>query len=543
MLATVAGGDRPAGAVVAVATAKRAARSGAIWGALFGLLVANEALTYKTNFPTAESRATAVAAGASRGLTAVIGPAREVDTLGGWLAWRTFGLLVIVGAIWGLLAATRLLRREEDAGRWELYLAGRTARRHAAVQGLAGLAAGYLTLWALTATLTVYGGSRPAVDLSVSASLFYATAVTASAAMFLAVGALAGQVGGTRRQANGLAAAAFGSAYVIRMIADSGTGLAWLRWASPLGWVENLQPLTGSRPLVLLPILALTVTAGGAAALVAGRRDLGAGVLARNRTAQPSLRLLGGPVVLTAHLERWVALAWTVGLALLALIFGVTAATVGDTEGGTGSVEQAVARLGGRAAGPTAWIGYEFVFVSALIAFAAAGQVAALRGEEAAGYLDNLLARHVSRERWLLGRLGLAVLFVAATGIATGVGAWIGLTTGTSDVTLVAMIRAGLNAALPGILVLGLGALLYGLAPRAAAPVLYSLILWSFLIEIVGSSITTNHWLLDTAMLTHLGPVPAADLNWTAAAWFTALALGAGAAGLTLFPRRDLSSA
>jgi ABC-2 type transport system permease protein len=158
---------------------------------------------------------------------------------------RTFGLLIIVGAIWGLLAATRLLRREEDAGRWELFLAGRTARRHATVQAIAGLAAGWVVLWTLAAAFTVASGSRPKVDLSVSASLFYPSAVTVSAAMFLAIGALTSQLGSTRRQANSLGAAAFGLSYLIRMGADSGTGLAWMRWASPLGWVENLRPLTG----------------------------------------------------------------------------------------------------------------------------------------------------------------------------------------------------------------------------------------------------------------------------------------------------------
>ena len=70
------------------------------------------------------------------------------------------------------------------------------------------------------------------------------------------------------------------------------------------------------------------------------------------------------------------------------------------------------------------------------------------------------------------------------------------------------MIQAGLN-----LFILGLGTLLHGLAPRLAAPVLYALVLWSFLVEIIGSSTTTNHWLLDTALLSHLGAVP--RLAWT----------------------------
>ena len=120
-----------------------------------------------------------------------------------------FGLLIIVGAIWGLLTATRLLRGEEDAGRWELFLAGRTTRRHAAAQAIAGLAAGFVVLWTLTAAFTVVAGSR-------------------SERRLLRLGLVVlrdrgdgerGDVPGhrrvdqparpTRRQANGLAAAAF----------------------------------------------------------------------------------------------------------------------------------------------------------------------------------------------------------------------------------------------------------------------------------------------------------------------------------------------
>lgn len=531
-------GERRAATTVAWLTAKRAARSAAVWGMLFGLLVLNEALSYHTNFPTVASREAARRAGSSSGLTAVIGPARHVDTIGGWMAWRTFGLLVIVGAIWGLLTATRLMRREEDAGRWELLLAGRTARRHATVQALAALATGFVVLWALTAALTTASGSRADVDFSVSGSLFYATAVTASAAMFLAVGAVGSQLGATRRQANGLAAAVFGVSYLTRMVADSGTGLAWLRWASPLGWVENLRPLTGSQPLALLPIIGLIAAGTGGAIALAGRRDLGVGVFTRRGTSKPDLRLLGGPVVLTARLERWVALGWTLGLTALALIFGVTAVSVGSVE----AVEQAVRRLGGHAHGATAWIGYEFLFIAPLLAFAAAGQVSALRGEEAEGYLDNLLARHVSRGTWLAGRLGFAAIFLAAAGLAAGAGGWFGLTTGHSGIGFTSMLQAGLNLVAPALFILGVGALLYGLIPRLAAPILYGLVLWSFLIEVIGSSVTSNHWLLDTALLSHIGPVPATDLNWTAIMWLTGLGLIAAAAGLTALDRRDLAA-
>jgi polyether ionophore transport system permease protein len=536
---------RRAATAIAWLTARRAARSGAAWGVLFGVLVFNEAAGYHTNFPTPALRAdVARAFGHSSAFTALMGPARQLDTVGGWVSWRVFWLLIVVGAIWGLLTGTRLLRREEDAGRWELMLAGWTNRRHATTQALTGLAAGWAVLWALTAACTVAAGSRPDVGFSVSASLFYATAATATAAMFLAIGALASQLAPTRRQANGLAAAAFAVAYLIRMAADSSAGLAWLRWASPLGWVENLHPLTGSRPLAFVPIILLVAAAAGAAVTLAGRRDLGAAVLARRQPANASTRLLGGSFPLVVRLERWVTLAWVGGLALFALIFGLTARSAAGAQVGASTVEQQVARMGGHQGGATgAWIGYEFVYLAALIAFAAAAQISGMRGEEADGRLDNLLARHLNRGTWLAGRLGFSVALVLAAGLAAGLAGWIGVAGWHSGIGFGVMMQAGLNIAVPALFILGAGTLLYGLVPRLAAPILYTLILWSFLIEIIGSTITSNHWLLDTAILNHLGPVPATSLHWTAIAWLTGLAVIATLCGLAAFNRRDLAAA
>lgn len=312
--------------VVLVLTARRAVRSGAVWGALFGLLVLNEAVTYRTTFPTVVSRERFAASfGSNTGLSAVIGPGRQLDTLQGVVAWRVFGLMVIAGAIWGLLTATRLLRAEEDTGRWELLLVGRTSRRQATGQALVGLAAGWLALWAATAALIVAAGSRSTVGLPTSACLFYATAGTASAALFLSLGALTSQLATTRRGANGLAAAVFGAAYLVRLVADAGTGLDWLRWVSPLGWVEELRPLTGSQPWALLPVVLVAAGCVAGTLALAGRRDAGTGALARHRARTGSTRWLDSPFGLAVRMERGVVLWWVLGLGLLAAIFGVTA--------------------------------------------------------------------------------------------------------------------------------------------------------------------------------------------------------------------------
>jgi polyether ionophore transport system permease protein len=162
--------------------------------------------------------------------------------------------------------------------------------------------------------------------------------------------------------------------------------------------------------------------------------------------------------------------------------------------------------------------------------------------EESEGRADNLLARPLRRSRWLLGHLAVASTLIVGAGVAAGVGGWAGLESQGGDISLGSMLLAGINVAIPGLVALGLGTLLFGLFPRIAVATLYVLVLWSLLIATIGSGITENHWLLDTAVLTHLGPVPAANPHWTAITVLLTITAAAIGAGIIAFNRRDLTS-
>jgi ABC-2 type transport system permease protein len=266
-------------------------------------------------------------------------------------------------------------------------------------------------------------------------------------------------------------------------------------------------------------------------------------VLARRAPVRAHTRLLDSSALLVVRLERWVALAWIGGLAAVGAVFGITARSAAQGNIAVEDIERTVGRLGAHPASATAaWIGYEFLYLAALLTFAAAGQIAAMRNEEADGHLDHLLARPLDRRAWLAGRLGFGAMFVVAAALATGLAAWAGIG-GSGGLGLGPMLQAGLNLVAPALLVLGLGTLLLGIAPRLAMPLLYALVLWSFLIEVVGTSITSSQWLLDTALFTHVGPVPAASLDWEAMGILTGLGLIAALAGLAAFRRRDLAGA
>jgi ABC-2 type transport system permease protein len=110
---------------------------------------------------------------------------------------------------------------------------------------------------------------------------------------------------------------------------------------------------------------------------------------------------------------------------------------------------------------------------------------------------------------------------------------------GRGDVGIPEMLQAPLNTAMPGLVVLGLGALLYGLAPRLVVPVLYAFVMWSFLVEIVGSSVLYAGWLVHTSVLDPLGPVPASALQWEAIGILLVFTVLAALGGLAAFERRD----
>ncbi len=398
--------ERSPGTVVLGQSARRAVRSGVLWGYIFGVVVASSAVSYTQIYKTQAQRDRLAAAfGSNHAANALFGPAPQLQTVAGFTVFKSFMAIMILGAVWGLLISTKLLRGEEDAGRWELLLTGQTTRRRATGQAVVGLVAGVATVWLITAVLTVLTGRYSKVDLAAGPSLFFALALVASALMFVSVGALTSQLAATRRQAATTAAWVLGASYGLRLVADSGTGLHALIWASPLGWIEELQPLTSPRAFPFLPIVAFTIVAASVAVHLAGRRDVGSSVLPDRDHASPRLLFLRGQVGLTIRLVRPTIVAWWSALAVTGLLLGLVAKAAGATLSGS-SVQTIFSRLGAAGTGAKAYLGVTFLILAVLVAFAAAGQVTAARLEEAQGRLDHLLVRPVSRPSWMGGGSG-----------------------------------------------------------------------------------------------------------------------------------------
>ena len=154
-----------------------------------------------------------------------------------------------------------------------------------------------------TALCTLLVAADPDVGFGPGESVFFALSIAVAPAVFVAVGALTSQLGRTRRVATTLGMVVFGVAFVLRMIADSGSSTRWLLWLSPFGWIERMRPLTDNdpRPLVLAAVTVVVLVA--ASVVLAARRDVGAGTLASRDVVPPRRFGLGSPWGLAVRLE------------------------------------------------------------------------------------------------------------------------------------------------------------------------------------------------------------------------------------------------
>jgi ABC-2 type transport system permease protein len=204
------------------------------------------------------------------------------------------------------------------------------------------------------------------------------------------------------------------------------------------------------------------------------------------------------------------------------------------------SVQTVFSRLGVPVTGAEAFLGVSFLIVAILVSFMAAGQIVAARAEEAQGRLDHLLVRPVPRLAWLGGRVATAVVVVAAAGVVAGLTTWLGTASQGTHVGAGTLVVAGVNVVSPALCLLGIGVLVAGIWPRATSYVVYAVLAWSLLVEIVGGVGAVSHWVLDTSIFHQMAAAPAVPANWTAGGWMIAAGGACALIGAAAFRYRDL---
>lgn len=504
----------------------------------FGLYAYGNAAAYDSTYPTLADRVQfAQTFGDNKALRIFYGVPNDLLTAGGYAEWRVGGVLQLMAGVLGLVAAVKVFRAQEDSGRYELLLSGPFGRRHAFRAGLAAVLGGT----ALIGTVTFL--ALAAAGLAVGDSALLALATAGAAVSFAALGAVMSQLASSRRVALELGGAAFAVAFLLRVVSDTSSSLAWLRWATPLGWAEDVHPFTDFDFKGFLPPIAAVVILLVIALRLWMRRDVGTGLLPSHESRAPRLALLSSPTALALRGEVAGLSAWLAGTAVFAFVVGVLSASVSEVNISQ-SLQQQLQRLG--AASITTASGYlslTFLFFVLVVALFACSQMVAARHEEANGRLETLFSSAVGRRRWFVGRLALATAGAIALSVLAGVLAWAGAASQGASVGLGNMLAAGANCLPAALLFLALSALAFALVPRATVGLAYGLVLLAFVWELFGSLLNVPTWLLDLSPFHQIGLVPAESFETVPALVMLTIATAAAIAALHLFKHRDLTGA
>jgi polyether ionophore transport system permease protein len=458
-------------------------------------------------------------------------------TIGGYSAWRVGGTLAIAAAVFGVLAAVQALRTDEDTGRMELILAAPVTRSSVFLTAMAAIAVGLVLLW-FAATVGYIAGGLPA-----GSSAFLALSTVSVAAVFVGIGAVISEVSPMRRIARELGSGIVAVFLLLRLIADTATGASWLRWATPLGWAEEMRPFTGSHPAPLALFVVATALLLALAARIGAGRDVGTGILPTRDSAAARLQLLSSPVGQALRTERNSLLIWGSCVAAFGVILGMIAPSI-KAAGITKSIRQELAKLGsGSIVTPTGYIAFVFIFFILAATLFVCAQISAVRQEESEEQLATLLALPVGRVQWLGGRLLLAAGAAAGLALIAGLVTWAGASAQGVHISLAKMLEASANCLPISLMFLGLAALAYALVPRASSGISYGLVTLAFVWYLVGSVTGVPKWLVDATPFAHIGFVPTQPFRVVAMLVMLAIGAVATAGALAVFRRRDLLGA
>src|SRR5256884_7475280 len=126
------------------------------WGIGMGLVIVSPMASVATFLSTPQAREQLVGLAATFAWNADV---VAVDTVGGYATFK-IGIFIFLIAVWPLLAASRMLRGEEDRGSLDLLLSLPRPRLDVALEKLAAMWTALLAMGLLIGLLTFAGGQK-----------------------------------------------------------------------------------------------------------------------------------------------------------------------------------------------------------------------------------------------------------------------------------------------------------------------------------------------------------------------------------------------
>ncbi|NMO54952.1 ABC transporter permease [Actinoplanes sp. TBRC 11911] len=504
-----------------------------LWVLVLGIVPAGYVSAFEGLFPTDQERiAYAQTSATNAGFVSLYGQLHG-DSLGELVAWRSGFLPVIIG-LFAALTVIRHTRTDEELGRTELIGAAAVGRQAQLAAALITTAAAGVVL-GLVLFLGMIGSGLPAAG-----ALAFGAEFTASAWIFAALAGIAAQLTSGARSARTLVVLAIGVSYVLRIVGDTSAigdngSLSFAAWLSPLGWVTHVFAFQANAwwPLALSALF--SVVAVIVAVVLLGHRDLGSGMLPSRLGRPAAAAWLRTAPALAWRLHRGLLIGWTLGFALLGIVFGGVGSSVLAIAEDNKGLSDILGDLGGASSLADNYFAGTAGLVGLIASCYAVQATLRLRDEEQKGHAEAVLTTSVSRWTWAASHLLFSLIGPAVVLLAEGVAAGL-----TYDRARLGDILTGTMVQLPAVWVLAaIAVLLFGVVPRL------SLVAWAppaicLLVLLVGGTLRLDQWVLDISPFTHVPHVPGGSVTALPLVTLTAVALVLTFTGLGGLRRRNI---
>jgi ABC-2 type transport system permease protein len=502
---------------------------------LSGVLAAFVAVQYRSTFQGALTTGSLTALADNPAIRTLFGPARALDDAGGFTVWRTGTVLAVLAGVWAALTATRVTRGEEESGRWDLLLSGRVraatlVRRQLAVV----LVAAALPGLAVTIGMLLVGTAT-------TGAVLFGAVVAGAGLTGAAWGGLAAQLLGERRAASGLAVGVVLAGLLLRMVGDGVDALVWLRWLSPFGLLSTVAPYADDRAAPLLVLAVLATAPAVAAVILAGRRDVGAGLLPGRDTARSPSRLLRSLPGLSVHRVLRPLVTWGLGVGAYFVLIGLLTTAMLDFLRENRQFAELAAQAGfDELFSVEGYAASLFSLLAVPVGAFAASRIAASAADETAGRLALLYSLPVGRARWAGTEAATVALACVALAAGAGLATWAGAAWVGAGLTPAEALAGALNVIPVALLCLGAALLALGYAPAAVLAVGVLPAAGGYLLLVFADSFGWSEAVRGLSPFAHLASVPADPPDLAGAVGMVAVAVVLGVAGVVGYARRDL---
>jgi len=519
----------------------------AIAGLLVGGLTFVVAATLGLQFPEQADRQALVSQMEAlpamfRGL---LGEPINIDTLSGFISWRSLNFMPILVGIWSAIAMSGAVAGEVGKGSMEVLAASVVSRPSIALQKaaahvvalLAAMAIAALLTWLATVVFASFAGDAATLGASLAEFTWIAAGSLFAGAIAFMLGPLLG-----RAAAAATGAVTLIAMYIVNGFSETVTFFDRVSVLSIFDWTAGHRPLAGVEdwgPVLGIAVIDAVLIGCGVVLFV--RRDIGS-VVGSGFSPFAADWSVANPVTRSLAERLPAALSFGIGIGAFGFYMAVSAESFAEMIADIPQMQQILEAIFPDIDPTSASgiLGLMFVqFAILLLGLAAVVLAHGWASDERDGRLEMVLGAPIERLRWVIGSGAGVLLAMLALTVAVALLIALGAAAVGDDV--VGPVNGVFALGLYASALVGIGVGVGGwFGPALAGVVLGAYVVGVYVLEFVGTALELPGWMLDVALSRHLGDpfLGAADpIGLLLCAAFAASGVMAGAYGLV---RRDL---